>query len=185
MYNSTSIANLPLTTLCHLLPKIYLLNNLYGDKVLFILYYFFFFYLSVFPFSQKSTFIELESTIYQNTKMKMQNKLFCNAAQNNRIYRYHCLPNMQPQKSLKHSALILMLRSVCDVFFLFLFWQQLPSNHQQKHFFSQVSVSLNLFICETEKKRHFVVKSVEFSPVFYLGGKLMIFLKRQNLPYLF
>lgn len=53
MYNSTSIANLPLTTLCHLLPKIYLLNNMYGDKVLFILYYFFFFYLSVFPFSQK------------------------------------------------------------------------------------------------------------------------------------
>lgn len=51
MYNSMSIANLPLTTLCHLLPKIYLLNNLYGDKVLFILYYFF--YLSVFPFFLK------------------------------------------------------------------------------------------------------------------------------------
>lgn len=48
MYNSMSIANLPLMTVCHLLPKIYLLNNLYGDKVLFILYYFF--YLSVFPF---------------------------------------------------------------------------------------------------------------------------------------
>lgn len=48
MYNSMSIANLPLMTLCHLLPKIYLLNNSYGDKVLFILYYFF--YLSVFPF---------------------------------------------------------------------------------------------------------------------------------------
>lgn len=29
--------------LCHLLPKIYLFNNLYGDKVLFILYYFFLF----------------------------------------------------------------------------------------------------------------------------------------------
>lgn len=44
LYNSISIANLPFMTLCHLLPKIYLLNNLYGDKVLFILYYLFFFF---------------------------------------------------------------------------------------------------------------------------------------------
>lgn len=43
LYNSMSIANLPLMTLCHLLPKIYLLNNLFGDKVLFILYYLFLF----------------------------------------------------------------------------------------------------------------------------------------------